>query len=244
MDREVIRHELVVAPRVAGGTLRLLVRVPPGTPLQPTRLGRRDCPRLRKYAKVRAYYARLTERMRVFGPNLGMPFTRSMGQGLFGIRARGKEGLGRAFFCTVVGRRIVVLHAHMKKSQKAPQRELQVARRRLARCRDAVRRVIAMKSHDEMVGEWMRDPAFVQEYEGLEQEFALFDELLRARKEAGLTQAEVARRMATQPSVVARLEAGGGRKKHSPSLATLQKYAEAVGCRLEIRMVRLRPDGR
>ena len=81
---------------------------------------------------VRAYYARLTERMRVFGPNLGMPFTRSMGQGLSGIRARGKEGLGRAFFCTLVGRRIVVLHAHMKKSQKAPQRELQVARRRLA----------------------------------------------------------------------------------------------------------------
>ena len=101
-----------------------------------------------------------------------------------------------------------------------------------------------MKSHDEMVGEWMQDPAFVQEYEGLEQKFALFDELLRARKEAGLTQAEVARRMATQPSVVARLEAGGGRKKHSPSLATLQRYAEAVGCRLEIRMVRVRPDGR
>ena len=81
---------------------------------------------------VRAYYARLTERMRVFGPNLGMPFTRNMGQGLFEIRARGKEGLGRAFFCTAVGRRIVVSHAHMKKSQKAPQRELQVARRRLA----------------------------------------------------------------------------------------------------------------
>jgi phage-related protein len=55
---------------------------------------------------IRAYYARLTERMRVFGPNLGMPFTRSMGQGLFEIRARGKEGLGRAFFCTVVKRKI------------------------------------------------------------------------------------------------------------------------------------------
>ena len=56
-----------------------------------------------------------------------------------------------------------------------------------------------------------------------------------------LTQAEVAELMATQPSVVARLEAGGGRRKHSPSLATLQKYAEAVGCRLEIKMVRVPP---
>jgi DNA-binding XRE family transcriptional regulator len=98
-----------------------------------------------------------------------------------------------------------------------------------------------MKTHDEMVGEWMQDPAFAREYDGLEQEFALFDELLRARKEAGLTQAEVAQRMATQPSVVAPLEAGGGRQKHSPSLTTLQKYAEAVGCRLEIKMVRVRP---
>ncbi len=55
-----------------------------------------------------------------------------------------------------------------------------------------------MKTHDEMVREWMKDPALVREYDGLEQEFALFDELLRARKEAGPTQAEVAERMATQ----------------------------------------------
>jgi predicted transcriptional regulator len=98
-----------------------------------------------------------------------------------------------------------------------------------------------MKTHDEMVQEWEQDPEFVREYEALQADFALFDELLRARKEAGLTQADVARRMATQPSVVARLEAGGGRRRHSPSVATLRKYAEAVGCRLEIRMVRVTP---
>ena len=96
-----------------------------------------------------------------------------------------------------------------------------------------------MKTHEEMVSEWMQDPAFVQEYNALEEEFSLFDELLRARKEAGMTQAEVAVRMATQPSVVARLEAGGGRERHSPSIATLKKYAAAIGCRLEIKMVRV-----
>jgi transcriptional regulator with XRE-family HTH domain len=69
-------------------------------------------------------------------------------------------------------------------------------------------------------------------------EFSLFDELLRARKEAGLTQAEVAERMGTKTSAVARLEAGGGSQNHSPSVATLEKYAEAVGYRLEIRLVR------
>jgi phage-related protein len=81
---------------------------------------------------IRAYYARITERMRIFGPNLGMPFTRSMGQGLFEIRARGKEGIGRAFFCTIVERKIVILHAYIKKSQKTPLKELEIARERLA----------------------------------------------------------------------------------------------------------------
>ena len=95
---------------------------------------------------VRAYYARLTERMRVFGPNLGMPFTRSMGQGLFVMRARGKEGIGRAFFCTVLERKIVVLHAYVKKSQKAPQRELEVARRRLD---DVQRRRVEGDRHED-----------------------------------------------------------------------------------------------
>lgn len=99
-----------------------------------------------------------------------------------------------------------------------------------------------MKTHDELIHEWMQDPAFVRAYESLEDEFALFDELLRARKQAGLTQSDVAARMATQPSVVARLEAGGGRQKHSPSLATLQRYAAAVGCRLEIKLVRIPPE--
>ena len=61
-----------------------------------------------------------------------MPFTRSMGQGLFEIRARGKEGIGRAFFCSLVEGKIVVLYAYIKKSPKTPARELEVARRRLA----------------------------------------------------------------------------------------------------------------
>jgi phage-related protein len=81
---------------------------------------------------IRACYARITERIVMFGPNLGMPFTRSMGKGLFEIRARGKEGIGRAFFCTIVDQRIVVLHAFTKKSQKTPQKELEIARRRMA----------------------------------------------------------------------------------------------------------------
>jgi transcriptional regulator with XRE-family HTH domain len=96
-------------------------------------------------------------------------------------------------------------------------------------------------THNELVQRMLRQPAVKAEYEAQAEEFAWLDELLQARRRAGLTQAEVAARMGTKTPAVARLEAGGGSRRHSPSLATLRKYAQAVGCRLEIR---LRPGKR
>ena len=75
---------------------------------------------------------------------------------------------------------------------------------------------------------------FQEAYEELEDEYALVRELLRARSRAGLTQEAVAERMGTTKSAVSRLEAAG---KHSPSVTTLKKYARAVGCEVEIRLV-------
>lgn len=93
-----------------------------------------------------------------------------------------------------------------------------------------------MMTHKAMVKKMLRQPAVKAEYDAQAEEFALLDELLRARQKAGMTQAEVAARMGTKTPAVARLEAGGGSKRHSPSVATLRKYANAVGCRLEIRL--------
>jgi transcriptional regulator with XRE-family HTH domain len=73
-------------------------------------------------------------------------------------------------------------------------------------------------------------------YDGLAQEFELLDEILRARAAAGLTQAEVAARIGTTQSAVARLESAIGR--HSPSIATLERYASALGYRLQVRLVK------
>ena len=98
-----------------------------------------------------------------------------------------------------------------------------------------------MMTHKDLVRKMLKDPAVKAEYDAQAEEFALLDELLKARRQAGLTQAEVAARMGTKTPAVARLEAGGGSQRHSPSVATLRKYASAVGCRLEIR---LRPRGR
>jgi len=71
------------------------------------------------------------KQMVISGPNLGMPYTRPFGDGLFEIRAKGVEGIGRAFFCCVVGRRVIILHGFIKKTQTTPSKELEIARRRL-----------------------------------------------------------------------------------------------------------------
>ena len=93
-----------------------------------------------------------------------------------------------------------------------------------------------MLTHKQLVKKMLTNPQLKSAYDAQAEEYALLDELLRARKRAGLTQAEVALRMGTKTPAVARLESGGGSQRHSPSIATLRKYAEAVGCRLEIRL--------
>ncbi len=92
-------------------------------------------------------------------------------------------------------------------------------------------------THDEMVKKMMNNPGVKAEYDDLAEEFSLFDELLKARLRARMTQADIAERMGTKTPAIARLEAGGGSNKHSPSLATLRKYAKAVGCELEIKLI-------
>lgn len=82
----------------------------------------------------------------------------------------------------------------------------------------------------------LKRPAVRKAYDALEDEFAFLDEVLKARSAAGLTQAEVARRVGTTQSAIARLESGA--RKHSPSIATLQRYARALGYRLEIKLVK------
>ena len=78
-----------------------------------------------------ARYVVLTRRMLAVGPNLGEPHTKAMGQGLFELRLKGAEGIARVFYCTLIGRRIVMLHSFVKKSQRTPSHELAVAMTRL-----------------------------------------------------------------------------------------------------------------
>ena len=78
-----------------------------------------------------ARYIVLTRRMVGLGPNLGEPHTKAFGEGLFELRLKGAEGIARVFFCTLVGRRIVMLHSFIKKTDKTPPRERRIAEARM-----------------------------------------------------------------------------------------------------------------
>jgi phage-related protein len=88
-------------------------------------------------AGLLARFLRYAERIEMFGPDLGMPHTRAMGGGLFELRLKGPEGIARVFFGTLPGRRAVMLHPFVKKTDKTPRKELETARRRLRELKDA-----------------------------------------------------------------------------------------------------------
>ncbi|NDH53936.1 MAG: XRE family transcriptional regulator [Betaproteobacteria bacterium] len=94
-----------------------------------------------------------------------------------------------------------------------------------------------MRTHDELVAKLIRRPGVRKEVEGIErEEGVLLDILLKARQEAGLTQAQVAERMGTHAPAVARPERALATGKHSPSLTTLRKYAQACGKKLSLQI--------
>ena len=80
---------------------------------------------------IYASFVRIAEQIVDSGPNLGMPYTRAMGDGLFEIRAKGTEGIGRAFFCCMKGQRVIILHGFVKKTQATPLKELRLAKQRM-----------------------------------------------------------------------------------------------------------------
>ncbi len=84
-----------------------------------------------------ARFLRYAERMEIYGPDLGMPHTRAMDGGLCELRLKAAEGIARVFYCTIVERRIVMLHQFIKKSQKTPRKELEIALKRMKEVKNA-----------------------------------------------------------------------------------------------------------
>jgi ribosome-binding protein aMBF1 (putative translation factor) len=92
--------------------------------------------------------------------------------------------------------------------------------------------------HDELRQSVLDDDEMRAEYEAFKLQLDLAEQLKKSRKKADMTQDDIADKMHTNKSVIARLEAAGGRGKHSPSLKTLSKYASAIGYNLEVKLKR------
>lgn len=92
-------------------------------------------------------------------------------------------------------------------------------------------------THKELKNKALKRTSVQKEYDRLEPEFTLLREMLRARNKVGLSQAQIAERMGTKSPSITRLESSLTSGKHSPSLATIKKYLEALDCRLEIKII-------
>lgn len=99
-----------------------------------------------------------------------------------------------------------------------------------------------MLTHKQLKARALKQPAVRAEYDRLAEEFAILGEFLKLRTASGMTQAQIAERMGTTQSAIARLESGKGTR--SPSLATLRKFARALGYRLEFRLINEQPTRR
>ena len=86
---------------------------------------------------ILADYLRLSDLLEELGPAIRLPYSRSMGDGLFELRPHGPEGIGRVFYCYLIGRRIVMLHSFIKKTQETPRRELRIAQARVLEVKNA-----------------------------------------------------------------------------------------------------------
>lgn len=86
--------------------------------------------------KIKGRYIKLMELIEEYGADLGMPYTRALGNGLFELRVQGQEGIGRAFFCYAANRWIIILHGFIKKTQRTPEKELKLARDRLKKVKN------------------------------------------------------------------------------------------------------------
>jgi phage-related protein len=85
---------------------------------------------------ILANFLHILELIEELGPNLGKPHTAPLGSGLFEIRAKGAEGIGRSIFCTQKDQEIIILHSFIKKTQRTPKKDLEKARRRLKEVND------------------------------------------------------------------------------------------------------------
>jgi|TARA_Y100000310_G_C20344120_1_gene651211 DNA-binding XRE family transcriptional regulator/phage-related protein len=148
------------------------------------------------------------------GSYFGSYYSKKVSKGLFEIRIKGNIEV--RIFYTFRKQKIYLLHGFVKKSQKIPKRELEIN--------------TIMKSFNQYLKEKMKDPEYKKQYDALESEFAIIEGVIKKRLENKMTQAQLAKKVGTTQSAIARLESG----TYNPSFSMLRKVADALDAKLTI----------
>jgi ribosome-binding protein aMBF1 (putative translation factor) len=156
-------------------------------------------------------------------PNVKEPHVRHIRGPLWEIRLKGKAGIARALYVTVKEQRVVILRAFTKKTEKTPTGEIDLALQKSQGTE-------TMTKISDLHRRWSKDPDYKRAYGALGEEFDLARALIEARTAAGLSQSQLARRMKTSQSYIARIEGG----KVRPSTDALERFAQATRTRLRI----------
>jgi phage-related protein/DNA-binding XRE family transcriptional regulator len=195
-------------------------------------------------AEMQADFAHLADVLAELGPKLRVPHTYAIGAGLYEVVAGGRGGDGRLVYGHAGSALLVVdaFRGSTRTHRESPRvtlalRRLQKARRAKQQPAGKYDTDYAPVPHDRaaFLANAAVLPGFTEAYAALAERYLIASTLVAARVQAGLTQAEVARRMATSASAVSRLETGSA--EHSPSLATLRAYAAAVDADLQLTLV-------
>ncbi|MEP7455807.1 type II toxin-antitoxin system RelE/ParE family toxin [Phyllobacterium sp. SB3] len=178
---------------------------------------------------LQARLIRLMEMVESIGlDSMREPHVKHIDGKLWELRAKAAEGIARGLYIAVAGRRVVILHVFVKKNAADT-----------TKCSGSSLSTDEaggnMKTLGELKKKYVKDPEFRKHYKQADREYAVIELLIRTRTQAKLSQAELAKRMATTQSAIARLEGG----KVSPSIATLRRYAEATGYELRVDMTPL-----
>ena len=174
-------------------------------------------------ADMRARLVRISELIESVGlPNVKEPHVRHIRGQLWEIRLKGKAGIARALYVTAKEQRVVIVRAFIKKTEKTPTGDRPGTRKGKG--------TEAMTKISELHRRWSKDRDYKDAYDALGEEFDLARALIEARTAAGLSQSQLARRMKTSQSYIARIEGG----KVRPSADALGRFAEATGTRLRI----------
>jgi ribosome-binding protein aMBF1 (putative translation factor) len=177
-------------------------------------------------ADMQARFLRLAERIVAVGlEGMSEPHVKHLDGKLWELRLTGRDGIARALYVTAIGRRVVVVRAFHEEDTR------DAARRDRARARPGKGDHMTIP-FEKLKARLMANPKVKAEYDALAPEFEIAAELLKARLRAGLSQAELAARMGTSQSAIARLESG----QTLPSTKTLLRYAKATGSKFRVRL--------